>query len=315
MQPEIIENPQVNKNYVPVVIDLTADTKATAPVIVFDKQIYLAAIDNMPLEEITAGWIKSIKDAAIAIDKRLNVPIQAWRAEIDEIITHANNRIAALKAEAAKKEAERREEKRLEVQNLIADAKRSSDLPKEYLDRITFKEEYLQVGFKGKKLADDIQAQFDTQKALKKGADDALELKATQVKARRLLIEKLNQEFGFNFSYDDFIVERYSDEQVNQFYMDKHNAKQNQEEKTISNAAIPREAEAIKVLEQNKQSQEKCSTPQEVQQSTNFVVPGQTNNGTQSPYRIVKITGKRLEAIDANLEALRKMGFGVEIVE
>ena len=222
---EVVTNPVINKNYVPVVLNLESDAKTTAPVIVFDKQIYLDQIDNMPVEDITAKWLKSIKDAAIAIDKKLNEPVAAWRKEVDEIIAYAEARIKSIKDAQAKAEAERRELRSARAYELLAECKASSDLPPEYLDKIVFKDEYLLVKFTDKKIIEDINIQLETQRQLKQGADDAAALKLANIKNRELLIENQNVKYGVEGKYSMFPIETFSDEQVLAKYEANHQLK------------------------------------------------------------------------------------------
>ncbi len=200
---QVVEDPKINTSV--AVLNLNIDTVTTVATIVFDKARYIKEIDLMPLESITAGWLKSIKDEAIKIDKRLYEPVKAWRAEVDEIIAYAEARIASLKAEEAKIEAKRKEDKQTEVSKLIDDLKAKSDLPAQYLNEIKLKTEYLQKGFTGSKLDTDIQMQFDTQAALKKGADDAAELKKVNAQLREALLDKLNAQYGLDIKVSDVL--------------------------------------------------------------------------------------------------------------
>lgn len=222
---EVVQNPVINKTYVPVVLNLESDVKTTAPIIVFDKQVYLDQIDNMPVEDITAKWLKSIKDAAIAIDKKLNEPVAAWRKEVDEIIAYAEARIKSIKDAQAKAEAERRELRSARAYELLAECKASSDLPPEYLDKIVFKDEYLLVKFTDKKIIEDINIQLETQRQLKQGADDAAALKLANIKNREQLIEIQNTKYGVEGKYSMFPIETFSDEQVLAKYEANHQRK------------------------------------------------------------------------------------------
>lgn len=222
---EVVQNPVINKNYVPVVLNLESDAKTTAPVIVFDKQVYLNQIDSMPIEDITAKWLKSIKDAAIAIDKRLNEPVAAWRKEVDEIIAYAEARIKSIKDAEAKAEAKRKELRAARANELLAECKAASDLPPEYLATVVLKNEYLLVKFTDKKIIEDINIQLETQRQLKQGADDAAAVKLLSIKNRELLIENLNAKYGVEGKYSMFPIETFTDEQVLAKYEQNHQRK------------------------------------------------------------------------------------------
>lgn len=270
--PEVVENPKINT---PVIVDLESEAKTTLPVIIFDKQRYIDAIDAMPLEEITSKWLKQIKDEAIAIDKKICAPVKAWRLEVDEIIEYAEKRIAKLKADAAAAEEKRRAAKKIEVDKLIADAKARSDLPPEYLAKIVFKPEYYQVGFKGNKLLEDLQAQFDLQKSLKKGVDDALALQQANIKNRELLLQNLNQQYGFNGVYSQFTIELYpDDEQVKLIYKSKKE-KQDAEEAQKQAAA---EAQNTNASSQNVHDEAAGSSSQRGNQGVQNLTPKSQND-------------------------------------
>ena len=222
---EVVTNPVINKDYVPVVFSVERDVKATLTVIEFNKQRWLDQIDKMPLEDITAGWIKSIKDSAVAFDKQLNAPIQAWRAEINEIIAHAEARVASIKAAKAKEEAVRKQTRTTRANELIKECKAKSNLPPEYLAKIVFKDEYTLVKNTDKKIIEDIELQIETQRALKKGADDAAALKVANIKNRELLIDNLNIKYSVEGKYSMFPIETFSDEQVLAKYEQNHQRK------------------------------------------------------------------------------------------
>lgn len=238
---EVVTNPVINKNYVPVVLNLESDVKASAPVIIFDKQIYLDQIDLMPLEDITAKWLKSIKDAAIAIDKRINEPVAAWRAQVDEIIAYAEARIASIKAVRAKEEAARKQTRTARANELITECKAKSDLTPEYLAKIVFKDDYTLVKFTDKKIIEDVEVQIETQRALKKGADDAAALKVANIKNRELLLENLNTKYGANGTYSMFTIEMFSDEQVLAKYEANHQLKLKLEQERLDAEKIKNE--------------------------------------------------------------------------
>ncbi len=197
-------------------LNVEHDVKTTLPVLTFDKQHYISVIDSMDLEDITPGFLKSIKDAAIAVDKRLSAPIKAWRAVVDEIISHAELRIAELKKQAADIEEKRKADKKIHVQNLLDDLLSVPILPQEYLNNIVLKPEYLNKTMTDNKIVEDIQLQINNQIALKKGADDALELRKAKTKITELLLSNLNEKYKVNYSLSD--VMGIEDSELNNYY-------------------------------------------------------------------------------------------------
>lgn len=246
---EVVQNPVINKTYVPVVLNLESDVKTTAPIIVFDKQVYLDQIDNMPVEDITAKWLKSIKDAAIAIDRKLNEPVAAWRKEVDEIIAHAEARIKSIKDAEAKAEAKRKELRTARANELLAECKAASDLPPEYLAMVVFKNEYLLVKSTDKKIIEDINIQLETQRQLKQGADDAAALKSANIKNRELLIENKNAKYGVEGKYSMFTIETFTDEQVSAKYEANHQLKLKIEQERLDAEKIKNEVKNEAVAE------------------------------------------------------------------
>ena len=197
-----------------LVIDIETDVAATPTLITFDKQKYIDIIDQMPLEQLTAGFFKKIEDAAITIDKALSEPIKAWRLEVKEIIAHGQSRIAELKRKEAEREAKRIAEKTTEVNELILKLKAGFNLPEKYLASIGFKTEYLQKGKTLPHIEADLVQQYETQAQLHKAELDAKENEILKIKNRELMVEKLNLEYGFTYTYSDFTIDRYTDTEV-----------------------------------------------------------------------------------------------------
>ena len=246
--PEIIENPQPVKN-LPATIDVMAEVTITSAKLDYDKQHWLKVIDNMSIEDINSAFLKKLNQDRIDLMKQVNAEAEILNQDLKDVYAHAERRIAHLKAEAEKAEKLRREDKHAEVTILLSDLKAKSNLPQKYLDKIELKESYLQVTFKGKKLTEDIQAQFDLQERLFKADEDALALKAAKIKNREMLIEKLNLQYGsdslhgFKFTYADFIVESFDDEYVEAEYARIAEAKRHEEE--LKRQREEKKAEAI----------------------------------------------------------------------
>lgn len=302
---EVVTNPVINKNYVPVVLNLESDVKASAPVIIFDKQIYLDQIDLMPLEDITAKWLKSIKDAAIAIDKRINEPVAVWRAQVDEIIAYAEARIASIKAARAKEEATRKQTRTARANELITECKTKSNLSPEYLAKVVFKDDYTLVKFTDKKIIEDVEVQIETQRALKKGADDAAALKVANIKNRELLLENLNTKYGANGTYSMFTIEMFSDEQVLAKYEANHQLKLKLEQEKADAEKIKNETKTEAVAESSTLpvvnvslpyspmgEQQKHSTPQaNIESSPPAINSSSTETETVIMFKLV-VTGR-----------------------
>ena len=190
-------------------------TDITLPAVKFDKQYYISIIDNMELSDITAGFLKKIKDSAIAIDKRLSAPIKQWRAEVDEIIAHAENRIAELKLEKAREEAKRIEKRTDEINTLFQKIKLDYKLPEKFNKAVIIREVYFNKTMTLNKINLDILEQFSTQEKLYKAEEQAKELHQQKIKNRELLIANYNTKLGLECLYSTYSLEKYpEDDQV-----------------------------------------------------------------------------------------------------
>jgi DNA polymerase III epsilon subunit-like protein len=240
--PEIIENSQPVKN-LPATIDVMAEVTITSAKLDYDKHYWLKVIDNMSIEDINSAFLKKLNQDRIDLMKQVNAEAEILNQDLKDVYAHAERRIAHLKAEAEKAEKLRREDKRAEVTILLSDLKAKSNLPQKYLDKIELKESYLQITFKGKKLTEDIQAQFDLQERLFKADEDAIALKAANTKNRQMLLDKLNLAYGLKYTYADFLVESFTDDKVEDEYERIAKAKRHEEE--LKRQREEKKAEAI----------------------------------------------------------------------
>lgn len=342
--PEAVEPPAiVGKTDVPPV-KLTILAEKLTPTMrvadgkaVFDKQMWIDAIDVAfkPYEDVEvtpeneAALLVVEKDAKELVKKlnarRLEVtePTRLAMADlktnVDAVGEHLISKLSKITQKRLDNEKKRKETKKADVDKLIADMKAKSDLPKEYLDKIVFDDKYYQVTFVGKKLNESIQAQFDTQIALKKGADDAALVEKMSIEKRELLVEKLNLQYGYNAKYSQVPHDKYTDEQVIKIYEDKKirleaETKKAEDELKAKEVAAPVPVEAPAKLEKPI-LQEPEPEPEDEYALPDFGLPEPEPAATpEYPYKIVKVIGISEIHIVGALNSLAKYNVSVEYI-
>lgn len=165
--------------------------------------------------------VKSIDDTRKDIKNQFNVPLTEFEGKIKQSTENLNKVIGEIANKLAGFETEKRETKKAEVMELMAEMLNAVDLPKEYLAKITFKEEYSNASLSMNKIKAAIQDQIDVQVQLYQAVKTELELKQQKIKNRELLIANLNHQYGFNAAYSQLPIEMYTDDQVDNFYRNK----------------------------------------------------------------------------------------------
>lgn len=231
MQNELIETPE--KQLIPA-IDLEQLVVNTNAIIRIDVDLSIQYIDSRiasftgeseELEAELKKWFKDFGKRRLDLTNPVKASLQQVIDDEKKIGAYLDKLFADNKAKREAAEAERKKAKYAEVMTTMADMLNSVDLPPEYLAKVVFREEYYQVGFKGKKLADSIQAQIDDQVKMYNGWKAEQELKQQKIKNRELLLQNLNQQYGFNGVYSQFTIETHSDEQVVAKYEANHQRK------------------------------------------------------------------------------------------
>lgn len=266
MQKELIETPE--KQLVPA-IDLEQLVINTNAIIKIDVDLSIQYIDfrvasftgeSEELEAELKKWYKDFAARRLELTRPVNESLKQVIADEKKIGDYLDKIFADNKAKREAAEAERKKAKYAEVMTTMADMLNSVDLPPEYLAKVVFREEYYQVGFKGKKLADSIQAQIDDQVKMYNGWKAEQELKQQKIKNRELLIDNYNTKYGFDAKYSQMPVEMYSDEQVIELFERK-----NQQQEQAKLAQIEKEKQDAQ------KAQEQAKTAQAVDISNNQV--------------------------------------------
>lgn len=280
MQNELIEIPE--KQLAPV-IDLEQLVVNTNAIIKIDVDLSIQYIDarvasfageSEELEAELKKWYKDFAARRLDLTRPVNESLKQVIADEKKIGDYLDKIFADNKAKRDAAEAERKKAKYAEVMTTMADMLNSVDLPPEYLAKVVFKEEYYQKGMVNKKLADSIQAQIDDQVKLYNGWKAEQELKQQKIKNRELLLQNLNQQYGFNGVYSQFTIEMYSDEQVEQAYKSKKE-KQDAEEAQKQAAA---EAQNVNASSQNVHDEAAGNSSQRGDQSVQNVAPKSQND-------------------------------------
>ena len=95
---------------------------------------------------------KALNDERIKREREYNVPFQAFKAQINEIIDMIDKPIAAIDAQIKAYEEERKAKKRADISTLLAVIELPFDIPAEKL----FDERWLNVSYTGDKIGEEI---------------------------------------------------------------------------------------------------------------------------------------------------------------
>lgn len=281
MQNELIEIPE--KQLAPV-IDLEQLVVNTNAIIKIDVDLSIQYIDarvasfageSEELEAELKKWYKDFAARRLDLTRPVNESLKQVIADEKKIGDYLDKIFADNKAKRDAAEAERKKAKYAEVMTTMADMLNSVDLPSEYLAKVVFREEYYNKTMVNKKLADSIQAQIDDQVKLYNGWKAEQELKQQKIKNRELLLQNLNQQYGFNGVYSQFTIELYpDDEQVKLIYKFKKE-KQDAEEAQKQAAA---EAQNVNASSQNVHDEATGNSSQRGDQSVQNVAPKSQND-------------------------------------
>ena len=159
-------------------LPVMAESLLYSPIsITFDKERYIGyalavqqryaglvlTVDNeaeiKTLNTTLSKVVKDINSERIRIEKELNAPIKQLKADVDEVIKIITDTQLELKKQLDESVNEKRNKKRNEVQLILDGFKQSSNLPADYLARVTLKDEYLNASMSMKKIKEDIGAQ------------------------------------------------------------------------------------------------------------------------------------------------------------
>lgn len=324
MQNELIETPE--KQLIPA-IDLEQLVVNTNAIIRIDVDLSIQYIDSRiasftgeseELEAELKKWFKDFGKRRLDLTNPVKASLQQVIDDEKKIGAYLDKLFADNKAKREAAEAERKKAKYAEVMTTMADMLNSVDLPPEYLAKVVFREEYYQVGFKGKKLADSIQAQIDDQVKMYNGWKAEQELKQQKIKNRELLIDNYNTKYGFDAKYSQMPVEMYSDEQVIELFERK-----NQQQEQAKLAQIEKEKQdAQKAQEQAAAdtAQSVITESQPVQSETIHVehsTSGDAISGKQpddiQPSLTFRISGGSVNSMRFSMKSFaEKFGYTVE---
>lgn len=347
------ENSQATTAIVPQ-IELAQLVRNTNAIIEIDVNVAIEYIDNRittfvgeseALEAELKKWFKDLAARRLDLTRPVKESLQTVIDDEKRIGAYLEKIFAANAAKREAAEKDRKAKKYTEVMAAMADMLNTVDLPPEYLAKVVFREEYYQVTFKGKKLAESIQEQINTQVSLYNGYLAELELKQQQIKNRELLLENLNTKYGANGTYSMFTIEMFSDDQVLAKYEANHQRKLKLEQEKADAEKIKNETKTEAVAESSTLpvvnvslpyspmgGQQKHSTPQaNIESSPPAINSSSTETETVIMFKLV-VTGRtqadheRLlpkfiekinAAVDVGLAPAIDAGFGYkfEVVE
>jgi len=307
------ENSQATTAIVPQ-IELAQLVRNTNAIIEIDVNVAIEYIDNRittfvgeseALEAELKKWFKDLAARRLDLTRPVKESLQTVIDDEKRIGAYLEKIFAANAAKREAAEKDRKAKKYTEVMAAMADMLNTVDLPPEYLAKVVFREEYYQVTFKGKKLAESIQEQINTQVSLYNGYLAELELKQQQIKNRELLLENLNTKYGANGTYSMFTIEMFSDDQVLAKYEANHQRKLKLEQEKADAEKIKNETKTEAVAESSTLpvvnvslpyspmgGQQKHSTPQaNIESSPPAINSSSTETETVVMFKLV-VTGR-----------------------
>lgn len=179
-----------------------------------DSRVTTFVGESEALEAELKKWFKDLAARRLDLTRPVKESLQTAIDDEKRIGAHLEKIFAANAAKREAAEKDRKAKKYTEVMATMADMLNAVDLPPEYLAKVVFREEYYQVTFKGKKLAESIQEQINTQVSLYSGYLAELELKQARIANRELLIKSYNIQYDADGTYSMFTIEMFSDDQV-----------------------------------------------------------------------------------------------------
>jgi multidrug efflux pump subunit AcrA (membrane-fusion protein) len=205
--------------------------------------------DNLPDFKSTATYLKgkakSLNDARISAVEPYSAMLKELKADCDDIINIFSSCADDISKQVKVFDEEEKTRKQLEIKNIIQEI--SDELGVSNINRtqVVFDEKWLN---KTKKIADiktEVTAQLQTIFAKQ-------ELRKANIITRESLIARLNNEYDQGFVADNFSIDRFSDEEVNNAYIRQHEADKKKLEARLAQEKRQAELKAIKD-EQSKQ--------------------------------------------------------------
>lgn len=225
--------------------------------------------------------VKSLDDARKKIKAEYNAPFTEFEAKIKDVSNIILNTISYLDKETETFEEKRKKDKLVQIKDLTEKVLLVAKLNPKYAAQLIVLDKYLNKTETPKKILDDLEARAAQLIIAQDNEALAEESRKEKVKNRELLIENLNAKYTQTFKFSQFEPTIHSDEDVQNFYASL--IKEKSEDIDMPNRIIH----------------------EEIMKSP--IVP-------QLPNRTIKITGAKLENIDAIIEYIRAKGYSVEIL-
>jgi Protein of unknown function (DUF1351) len=225
--------------------------------------------------------IKSLEDARKKVKSDYNIPLAEFEGKIKVVSQILLETIAYFDVETSSFEEKRKQEKAVQVMDLITKTLEAAKLSDKYAVQLTALDKYLNKTESLKKIQEDLEARAAQLAILQDNEALAENARLEKVKNRELLIENLNAKYKQAFKYSQFEISSHTDEDVQNFY-----------------------ASLVKI------TASKAAPAFDDPDLTSPV----SNAYATLPNRTIKITGARLENIDAIVEYIRNKGYTVEVL-
>ena len=216
----------------------------------------------------TATWLnkkaKALNDARISAIEPYSTMLTELKVDCDKIANVFKHCAESITKQVKVFDEEERSKKQLEIKNIIQEISDEIGVSDINRTQVIFDEKWLNKTKKTTEIKTEVMAQLQTIFAKQ-------ELRKANIIARESLIARLNNEYEQQFVADNFSIDRFSDEDVNNAYIRQHEADKKKLEARLAQEKRQAELKAIQV-EQSKQEHKITNFPNIEPSTVNTVV-------------------------------------------
>lgn len=240
---------------------------------------------------------KQISDRRIAIVKAIKQPITDFETLIKKGDDSIEIYIAKYDAELKKIVAKEKVAKQIEIENLIPGIAQNNNLDKAHATQLIMIEDYYLAKWTMDKIKIDLVTRAESLFKQQDYERIQAELRDTQIENRTRLIERYNNEFmnQFNFTYANFSIEKFTDEEVAKLYQAK-----------VIDDRAKQVRTALKEIAEIKTKQQMVETPEPM----DLII----ENETPLIYQNLRLGGASQMAIMRAVNKLKAEGLSVEYI-
>jgi hypothetical protein len=254
--------------------------------------------DNLPDFKSTATYLKgkakALNDARISAVEPYSTMLKELKSDCDDIINIFSSCADDISKQVKVFDQEEQDRKKAQINDIIQKTLSDLGIDNNSKDQIIFGDKWLNKTEKIKDITASIYAQAQVIFAKQ-------ELRKANIIARESLIARLNNEYDQQFVADNFSIDRFSDEEVNNAYIRQHEADKKKLEAKFAQQKRQAELKAIQV-EQSKQEHKITNVPN-IEPSTVKTVVSDDNNvkinisiNITNPSEDMKVSLKKIES-------------------